>query len=117
MQAKDQGGNPDPTPASRSFTVATEVLPGPTPPPTESTPPPTFLPTPVLLPDTAAPDAILFARRSQLAGKPITLTVGCDEDCKVTADGKVVIWLARKAVQSARYGEEDEEHRPQKGHH
>ena len=100
VRAKDQAGNLDPTPATRGFTVETVVPSDPIPPslgPTFSPPTSVLGPPPVFETDDAPPTPRLIARKWQ-AAKPITLRVSCDEDCTVTARGRVIV---RRVVKGA----------------
>jgi hypothetical protein len=98
VRATDEAENTDPTPASRSFTVDTEApSPGPTPSPEGGgiLPPPVFS-------DATPPSCRLSAMRRQIAGRPVALKVGCDEEVTATAVGRVVVM--RRTRRTIRFG-------------
>jgi hypothetical protein len=65
-RALDRAGNVDPTPARRSITI-----------------------------DTRPPTVRLRAAKRQLAGRPIRLTVACDEDCVALGRGTISVRRSR----------------------
>jgi hypothetical protein len=103
--------NPDPTPASRTFTVdtvapQTQIDSGPAAAAPPASPPPvTKVPALAALPpDTFPPKAKLFGKREQETGEPIEIVACCAEDRALLATGNVVVWGAphRGAVRAAR---------------
>jgi hypothetical protein len=88
VRATDKAANTDPSPASRSFTVGTAA----SGPPASSLPGTTAPVLAALPPDTFPPNAKLFGKRRQVAGKPIEIVASCAEDCTIVATGSVVVW-------------------------
>jgi Subtilase family/Bacterial Ig-like domain len=87
VRAIDQAGNTDESPVKREFTVNAAVL-------HESTPSLSViaLPVPEVFPSDNVPPEVEFSvPRRQRVGKPIKVEVSCDEDCRVVAQGSVVL--------------------------
>jgi uncharacterized delta-60 repeat protein len=94
--ATDDSGNVDPTPAARTFTVATSVTPPPPPPPAPPPPPPTAPPPPpppIAPPpsDTVAPTATISGAAQRLA-KTVSVSIAClDEACTAVSVASVLV--------------------------